>query len=114
MKNIFFFIIILFFGFLNAQTISGTIKDSLSGKPLELTNITFIKSNFSVFSDINGKYKFNILDNKDVIRISNIGYDTKIVSLLKYDKNSIYNIDFNLIRKRVNELFYSRMCKIIW
>lgn len=80
MKKI--FILIFFYTVtLKAQIFKGVLLDSITKAPLEMANICFVSTNFGVFTDGNGKFKIDVSGNRDEIRITNIGYNSKIVKI---------------------------------
>lgn len=96
-----FCIIILFILFTTfnstSQTLRGKVIDSISKKPLELVNITYIKNDFGVNSNINGGFEIKIVDNNDVLQISSIGYKKKYLSLKEIVDSNINNIEIALV-----------------
>jgi len=93
-------IILCLFNFsLFAQNIvDGITKDSETKKPIPYVNIGIVKKNFGTVSDSVGKFNLNFPSTleKDTIRLSSIGYQTKSILvkdfLLSLKMNSIVEL----------------------
>lgn len=96
-------IIILTMIFVNMKTCSQTLKgrliDSITKKPIELANITFVKKDLGVNSDLNGNFKIKIKDKSDNLQISSVGYNKKIINLSKFNETLDYAVDIELSPK---------------
>lgn len=66
---------------LTAQ-ISGTVKDSLTGKPIPYVNIWVENENIGTTSNENGFFNLDSNDNKNIV-FSALGYETKTISSLE-------------------------------
>lgn len=91
------FSLIFVLNYSNAQTLSGKIIDSITQVNLELANITFVKTNYTVFSDLEGNFKIKIDDYRDSLRISSIGYKSRTICIS--DFNNKNNLLFYLTPK---------------
>lgn len=81
----------LFLSYSNAQVISGIVLDSLTHKPLDMASVTVVGNDYSSFTDSRGEFAIKVINNKDSLRISYIGYETKIVRLSEFMENKEYN-----------------------
>lgn len=80
-----------------SQSISGTIKDSITNEKLQLANITFMKGFSGTNSNLNGDYSLNLKGHlKDSIKVSYIGYKSRYIKLNQFIENKNYNLDINL------------------
>lgn len=86
----YFILIFIYTVTIKAQIFKGVLLDSITKAPLEMANICFVSTNFGVFTDGNGKFKIDVSSSKDEIRITNIGYGSKIV---KIKNNRVKEID---------------------
>lgn len=99
MKNFTFpklaFIAIMLFGSIisfaqNSGSISGTVFDEQSGKPLPGVQIYDASSARGTVTDLNGKYHLNLPAGKYTLTISYVGYSTiKSVVVIEADKNIV-------------------------
>ncbi|MDH6533520.1 hypothetical protein M2101_000161 [Parabacteroides sp. PM5-20] len=104
--------IVVGFTFTHAQSVtsvSGIVKDSLSGEPLAYASVLFEKSTIGVMTDDQGAFK--IQNDKDFTRlvISTLGYETKILELKAGSKNDFPDIllqpsSFNISEVTINPL----------
>lgn len=92
-----------------SQTLQGRIIDSITKKPIELVNITFVKKDLGVNSDINGNFKIKIKDNTDSLQISSVGYKTKIIDLLTFNKTA--DIELSPKIEKLEEILISNKKK---
>lgn len=101
MNKFFFIILLLFSSILNAQNVSGTIRDSISNETLPYVNITLLNENIGTSTDEKGHYSIN-LDNhyKDTLLISYIGYKNEFFPVKKFIKNQEYQNDILLNEKK--------------
>lgn len=93
---------------LSAQ-ISGTVKDSTTGKPIPYVNIWVENENIGTTSNENGFFNLALNDNKNIV-FSALGYETKTISSLEV-KNvllhpKIYQLEEVIVEnlKRIKEL----------
>lgn len=93
----------LFLSYSNAQVISGSVLDSLTNQPLDLASITIVGNDYSSFTDSKGKFAIKVINNNDSLRISYVGYDTKIVRLSEFTENKEYNPIYYL-KSKLNNL----------
>lgn len=70
--------------FAYTQNLNGRVLDSISQKPLELANVTFIKINSGTSTDSKGNFVLSLKIPEDYIKISSIGYTSKVVEISKY------------------------------
>lgn len=73
---------------LNAQTLKGTLKDAATGEALPFVNLGLLNKNIGTVSDDNGSFYLTVpsVTATDTVRISTIGYGTKNISLLDFQK----------------------------
>ncbi|TDE00362.1 carboxypeptidase-like regulatory domain-containing protein [Flavobacterium sandaracinum] len=83
----------------HSQVIKGKVIDSLTKKPIELANITFVKKDLGVNSDKDGIFKIKVKDALDELQISSVGYNKKTLSLLPFNESKVYNIEIELSPK---------------
>lgn len=108
MKKYFVFIFI-YTVTIKAQIFKGVLLDSITKAPLEMANICFVTTNFGVFTDENGKFKIDVTGNKDEIRLTNIGYSSKIVKIKNNtDKETDTIIYLNPKNEILNEILILR------
>ena len=85
MKRKFIISIILFFFILKATgqnvTITGTIKDSVTGEGLPYASIIFKNTTIGTASDENGYFSFSAPVGKKILEISYLGYDTQEIEV---------------------------------
>lgn len=87
------------YNYVNSQTISGFVLDSITYKPIEFANITYLKTNLGTNADIDGHYNLKLSDSKDKLQISSLGYENKIFDLSDFSQNKDYVFDFYLKQK---------------
>ncbi|WP_179333355.1 carboxypeptidase-like regulatory domain-containing protein [Winogradskyella costae] len=76
----------------NAQAINGVVKDSLSGEVIAYANIV-LKNGKGTYSDESGSFKLNIKNtNTDTIKVSTMGYESKMISVNLLKDNLVYDI----------------------
>lgn len=94
-------IFILLIPLLNfGQSLKGSVKDCVSNEKLELANIAFIKSSNGTNTNLKGNYYLNIENHlNDSIKVSFIGFKSKIISLKQFTEKKDYTLDFNLCRE---------------
>lgn len=76
-KQLFFFIIILSGGFINAQTVKGTVSDA--NGPLPSASVYVKGTTNGTSSDFDGNFILNNISENAVLVVSYIGYKTKEV-----------------------------------
>lgn len=85
MKRKFIISIILFFFIFKATgqnvTITGTIKDSVTGEGLPYASIIFKNTTIGTASDKNGYFSFSAPVGKKTLEISYLGYDTQKIGI---------------------------------
>lgn len=79
-----YFFILFFTQFICSQNIKGIVVDSISRKPIELTNVFFLESYYGTFTNEKGVFQLNTKGNKSDILITNIGYESKKVKLSNF------------------------------
>lgn len=75
---------------LYSQTISGLIVDGESKKAIKLANVSLLNSGLVVSAGEDGKFEIKINDPKDKLLVSALGYETKIIDLNSFNKNTVY------------------------
>src|SRR5699024_5134833 len=63
----------------NATTVTGTVTDAASGKPLPAVNISVVGTHTGTSSDADGNYRLVVPNPSDSLQFSFIGYSTKVV-----------------------------------
>lgn len=99
-----FFAYFLFFNVyaLKAQSIHGTILDSLLNKPLAYANLSVQNSNYGTSTDSLGNYTFDIKNySNDTLLISMLGYQSKKIALNRFLETK-YELDIHLITANTN------------
>lgn len=95
MKGIFIYCILIFYGLffenLNAQVIQGKLLDAQTQEPLPFGSIQNLNQNIAVLSDLNGNFKIQA-NLEDSIKISYLGYETKIIKGSELQANSIVSL----------------------
>lgn len=82
-----------------SQIINGRIIDSITKEPIEFANVTFLHRDLGVSSDDLGLFKIKIIDNKDNLQISSVGYQKKFFNLSEFNEDKIYTVDIELAPK---------------
>lgn len=93
MKYYLLFILLVFYAPLKSQslvTVSGVCKNSTNGAGIALVSIYEAKSNTVVFSDSIGRYKLLIPKGKLSIKVSYIGFKSRLIELI-LTKDTIIN-----------------------
>lgn len=79
-----------------SQTIKGTIRDSLTQKALEYSNVVLMNGGGTYAND-KGEFEIEIKNSiYDTLKISTLGYKSKKILLNKYKGKVIINLDVNL------------------
>ena len=70
----------------------GTILDE-NGKPMPFANVVLLSNTDSTFimgttSDESGTFSIKVTDNKGILRITSVGYDTQYINITSNDKKS--------------------------
>ncbi len=92
----FVFILILVPTITISQTeIKGAICNA-KREPLPYTNIVTIKKQNGTTTDVNGEFLLSNLDKEDTLKISNIAYYSKLVSIKSFKKNDTIFLDDNI------------------
>ena len=94
-KSLAIFLIYFLFNYSSAQTISGTILDSITKQPLELVNIIINNANVGVYTNSDGNFKIKLTKSSDFLHISYIGYKAKNINLSNF-----------INKKNCEQLFY--------
>jgi hypothetical protein len=64
------------------QTISGEVVDASSGKPLSFVNIVVAgHEQVGTITDLDGRFELTVKPNHDQLRLSRVGYETKVVAI---------------------------------
>src|SRR6187455_2270243 len=84
---------------------SGIVKDSVSSKPLSYVNIGIVNKDVGTVSDKDGKFSITIDEkfNNDSLRISIVGYETRIFKISEF-KSSVSGDGEIKLREYVHEL----------
>jgi TonB-linked SusC/RagA family outer membrane protein len=77
----FIFFGIAFTAYGQNKTVSGTVKDASTEKPLPGVNILLMGTTTGTATDIDGKYKITVPSLQDTLRFSFIGYATQKISI---------------------------------
>jgi len=87
------FVILFIFGFYSvgvfSQTFSGQVIDNKSKGPVPYANIGIVGKDVGTASDVNGMFKLELGSGKeaDTVRISCVGYDSKMLLVLDLRNN---------------------------
>jgi len=86
MKRLFHFLLVLTALSFSVQVygqriISGHVKDRLSGEPLTGANIVLDGTLSGTISGIDGFFEINIYSEKEIIRVSYVGYETREIEV---------------------------------
>ncbi|RSK39801.1 carboxypeptidase-like regulatory domain-containing protein [Mangrovimonas spongiae] len=82
MRLLFRIICFLAIAVCQSQNISGTIRDSLSNKPIAYTNLSVLNSNYGTATDSLGQFILNIgKHTNDTLFVSALGYKPKQIPL---------------------------------
>ncbi|PRZ26502.1 SusC/RagA family TonB-linked outer membrane protein [Flavobacterium granuli] len=111
-KKLLFLLLLLPFGVLAQNTISGIVLDKTSGQPIPGVNINIQGSTNGVSTDFDGKYKLSNIKKGDKIVFSFIGYKNTIIN---YDSQKIVNVslgeDENQLKEVVVQVGYGTVKK---
>jgi hypothetical protein len=87
-----------------SQSLSGTVKDSITNEKLPLANITFMKDFNGTNSNLNGDYSLNLKGHlHDSIKVSFVGYKSRYIQLKHFTENKNYTVNIALLPQE-NEL----------
>jgi hypothetical protein len=70
-------------------SVTGTVKDAISGQPLSFVTIKFVGSTHGAYSDRQGKYALSALGNYSLISFSYMGYQTATKTIQPGQENDI-------------------------
>ncbi|SDH07081.1 carboxypeptidase-like regulatory domain-containing protein [Winogradskyella thalassocola] len=86
-------LIVLFsISMINAQTINGVVKDSLSGEVIAYANIV-LKNGKGTYSDEFGSFKLTVKNvDTDTLKVSTIGYESQFIPVNLFKDDLIYNV----------------------
>ena len=88
--KILFFIVVV--NVCNAQMINGIVKDSITGKEIAFANVV-LKNGKGTYSDEFGVFQLNVKQTLvDTLKISTIGYKSKLLPVASLKKGIIFNI----------------------
>ncbi len=78
---------------------SGAIKDSISRAPLPYVNIGIINRDVGTVSDVDGKFRISLDDrfNDDSLRISMVGYQTRVFKVTEFKSFIVGNPEIKLL-----------------
>ena len=86
----------LLFSSVNGATITGAVRDSVTGDPLLGANVFLVGTSFGDAADKNGSYSFSNVPSGDyLIKATYIGYTTKEDSITVTDGQDL-TYDFGL------------------
>lgn len=92
---------------LHAQTnkyIQGVVKDSLNGEPISFASVQFENTSIGTASDIDGYFSLKkVLGNKRV-KVSSVGYQSKVIILLDSVKSDLLLIQLHPSNIGLNEV----------
>lgn len=101
MKQLIFFFILFYYVPIFSQTLSGTIKDSISGEMLPYVNMALLSKNIGTTTNENGEYFFDSRGNtNDSLLVSYIGYATKKFSLQEFESATNKTLDIKLVESK--------------
>ncbi|WP_299097879.1 carboxypeptidase-like regulatory domain-containing protein [uncultured Winogradskyella sp.] len=101
MKKISFLLFLISINLINSQTINGTVKDSVTGENVAFANIV-LKNGKGTYSNEFGGFELEIKNfTTDTLKISNLGYESKILPLINLKKAIKFEI---LLKPRVENL----------
>src|SRR5258708_39698247 len=96
MRNRAFFLVlieVLFKSFSLAQSIRGTVIDSVSRQPIAFANVTLEDGRTGTSTDIEGTFNLTIPANySGVIYLSHVSYQKRIVSLEYFKTHSVISL----------------------
>lgn len=72
----------------NVTSVSGIVKDSVSGEPLSYVSVLFKKSTIGTMTDDDGKFALQNDKGFTTLEITSLGYDTKQLALKPGSKNT--------------------------
>ena len=72
----------------NITSVSGIVKDSVSGEPLSYVSVLFKKSTIGTMTDDDGKFALQNDKGFTTLEITSLGYDTKQLALKPGSKNT--------------------------
>lgn len=107
MKTISLLFFLISINLLNSQTISGIIKDSITGKNIAFANIV-LKNGKGTYSSEFGIFELEIKSiNTDTLKISTLGYESKILPLIDFKNNTKFEILLNPKIENLDEVLIS-------
>ncbi|TGD58764.1 carboxypeptidase-like regulatory domain-containing protein [Flavobacterium humi] len=83
-------------GFSMTAQIKGTIKDSLSGKPIPYVNIWVVNENIGTTSEENGEFTLNVTDKDKTLLFSALGFEKKTIKASQEMKVALKPIAYQL------------------
>ncbi len=87
----------------NKFTISGTLKDALSGEDLLYASVYAMEKSIGVTSNEYGYFSLSLPEGKYTLKISYIGYQTKTIEIT-LDKNKKQNIELKSDMQQLTEV----------
>ncbi|MCC8172168.1 MAG: DUF5686 and carboxypeptidase regulatory-like domain-containing protein [Parabacteroides sp.] len=72
----------------NVTSVSGIVKDSVSGEPLSYVSVLFKKSTIGTMTDDDGKFALQNDKGFTTLEVTSLGYDTKQLTLKPGSKNT--------------------------
>ncbi|CAN5337668.1 hypothetical protein BH09BAC5_BH09BAC5_22270 [soil metagenome] len=122
MKNIFTILFFLAVSVIHAQfTLSGTIIDSITQKPIPYSLVTTNSGRQGVIADVNGKFELTLADSlqNNYLSATSMGFDTTTVSIIKFQNSGseiIYlrHKQFILPEVSIASIDADKYCKANW
>ncbi|REE80449.1 TonB-linked SusC/RagA family outer membrane protein [Lutibacter oceani] len=99
--KLFFWVCILGFYNVQAQTVSGTITDAMDGSSLPGVNIVVKGTSIGASSDFDGNYSIEITNTDAVLQFSYLGYATKEVAV---NGKTVINVSLNQSAESLSEV----------
>lgn len=65
----------------SVTSVSGVVKDSVSGEPLSYVSVLFKKSTIGAMTDDDGKFSLQNNKGYTVLEVASLGYDTRLIQL---------------------------------
>jgi iron complex outermembrane recepter protein len=93
-KNILFYFTLIITGFIQAQSIKGTVK-SKSGETIGFANITVLNSSIGTVADKDGNFVIDLNKGKYQLQFSAVGFAAKIQTLELSDQPIIINVNLS-------------------
>lgn len=107
--NILFFILVV--NVCNAQLIEGIVRDSINNKEIAYVNVV-LKNGKGTYTDEFGTFQLNLKNAlTDTIKISAIGYKSRLLPVTNFTKGTIFNIFLQPKTELLDEVVISSKSK---